>query len=1061
MRIFSSGPKLITLILLNLFASACLFGQSLNKPDFDRFLESPEKSTKQSSLSLRKYVGASDLTQIEPRLNVPTVLWVFGRPDSSLSNQGPEDVARNYLTRYADAYGYTREVFDSAKLKYIHDTGRGGIIVKFVQEIDGIPVHHTHTNVLMDRDLNLRGITGYLFPHDQSLIAANWEFSERQALSIAYEDLVERPLEATDLDALRTDGAGFNLYDMSPTSRSAADGFASPARIKRTYYATAETFIPAYFLEISVVVPNTTTSVLYSYVISAVDGEMLSRVSLTDYESFTYRVWADSPAEGSEPWDGPQGNGATPHPTGIPDGHQETLVGGELRTLQNLPFSNNDPWLPDGATETNGNNVDAYIDSFGGDGYDPGSGDFRAQTTSPNTFDYAFDHGQNPNITQSQNAAVTQLFYLCNYLHDDYYDAGFDEAAGNAQADNFGRGGVGGDSMRAEAQDGSGTNNANMQTPSDGSRPIMQMYIFTESTPFRDGTIDNGISGHEWGHYYHRRLVSAGNRQSSAMGEGWGDIIALIMAVDEGDDWDGVYATGGYATFDAFGIGLQNLYFGIRRYPYSVDQTKNPLHFGHIDPDTPLPSTNVAPLSPGGWENNGNSEVHNAGEVWCQMIWECYHDLLVDRTQARGSSFDDTKNLMQEYLTASLKLSPASPTFTEARDALLMAAAANSQDDFDIFAAAFARRGIGRGAVSADRGASTFNGTQESFELLRFGSLSAVQGSLDDSVNSCDQDGILDEGESGMFTVTILNDGYGALAGTTATVTSSDDVSFPSGNTLTIPATAVGASAQVQVEVVLNTAPVDGDVTLTVTFDTGLGIDANPTPITLDVHSDSNSLLDEDFEGAHGFTTNLIVGATDWSLVEDSNNTSPTHAFFFQDVASANEAHLISPQFSVPAGADLFIAFNHRFFFESGWDGGVVEISTDGQNWTDLGTLADTGYTVTMNSGTGTPLAGLQAYSGANASFPDFERVALNLGQSFSGQDIQIRFKAACDTSVGAQGWWIDDVEIAMISEEPESCITCFASNEDAIAEMLSRAANWPDYSLLNMVDTLNQVCEP
>ena len=59
-------------------------------------------------------------------------------------------------------------------------------------------------------------------------------------------------------------------------------------------------------------------------------------------------------------------------------------------------------------------------------------------------------------------AATTQLFYINNFLHDWFYDAGFDEAAGNAQTTNYGRGGVGGDPLLAEAQDYGGTNNANM-----------------------------------------------------------------------------------------------------------------------------------------------------------------------------------------------------------------------------------------------------------------------------------------------------------------------------------------------------------------------------------------------------------------------------------------------------------------------------------------------------------------------------------------------------------------------------------------------------------------------
>jgi len=94
-------------------------------------------------------------------------------------------------------------------------------------------------------------------------------------------------------------------------------------------------------------------------------------------------------------------------------------------------------------------------------------------------FDYTFDTSidANANTTQ-QKAAVTQLFYNLNWFHDWYYAAGFTEQAGNAQFSNYGRGGIEGDGLRAEAQDNGGKNNANMATPADGARPRMQMYLW-------------------------------------------------------------------------------------------------------------------------------------------------------------------------------------------------------------------------------------------------------------------------------------------------------------------------------------------------------------------------------------------------------------------------------------------------------------------------------------------------------------------------------------------------------------------------------------------------------
>jgi hypothetical protein len=137
-----------------------------------------------------------------------------------------------------------------------------------------------------------------------------------------------------------------------------------------------------------------------------------------------------------------------------------------------------DPWLAAGATQTLGNNVDAYADRNAPDGF--GGADFRATTTSAGVFDRTYNTAQSPTVNQNQQrASITQLFYDNNYYHDYWYDSGFNEAAGNAQTNNFGRGGAGNDAIKAEGQDYSGTDNANMQTPADGSAPIMQMYIFS------------------------------------------------------------------------------------------------------------------------------------------------------------------------------------------------------------------------------------------------------------------------------------------------------------------------------------------------------------------------------------------------------------------------------------------------------------------------------------------------------------------------------------------------------------------------------------------------------
>ena len=126
-------------------------------------------------------------------------------------------------------------------------------------------------------------------------------------------------------------------------------------------------------------------------------------------------------------------------------------------------------------TTTQGNNVHAYMDQDTNNAPDSeqqpgrrrGAGVRLSRSTSPST------------SQTYRDAATTNLFYTNNMIHDLTYQYGFDEASGNFQVNNYGRGGTGGDYVRAEAADGNGTNNANFSTPAnDGGTPRMQMYLW-------------------------------------------------------------------------------------------------------------------------------------------------------------------------------------------------------------------------------------------------------------------------------------------------------------------------------------------------------------------------------------------------------------------------------------------------------------------------------------------------------------------------------------------------------------------------------------------------------
>jgi hypothetical protein len=132
-------------------------------------------------------------------------------------------------------------------------------------------------------------------------------------------------------------------------------------------------------------------------------------------------------------------------------------------------------------TDTRGNHVHAQEDADdsdggGGDDGDGGEDGFRPDGGPSLLFDFAFDPNLPPAAQQA--ASVTQLFYMTSWLHDIHLRYGFDEQSGNFQTLNYSGQGLGGDPVRADAQDGQGINNANFETPPDGEPARLQAYLF-------------------------------------------------------------------------------------------------------------------------------------------------------------------------------------------------------------------------------------------------------------------------------------------------------------------------------------------------------------------------------------------------------------------------------------------------------------------------------------------------------------------------------------------------------------------------------------------------------
>lgn len=1260
--------RLVTSIAACLLAVTA-FGRQL--PNIDKFGEKAPSPAKAAALAHKadKLKEKGLRMQGEARLGVPTFMWGSpalsngnGRPKGPKATRDEEtSAARVHLKNVAAYYDLDAADVDGAEIANTHDTGTGPIITKFRQKIGGIEIFREETNVVMDRNLGLVSVTGYI-SSKKTPSKGSFKRSASEAAADAIRDLTGVSISASALIA----DSSRDGYDFLSLPASSGVRLDQPVRLKKVYYHLEDSLEPAYYVEVNVTQFDDEASAVsldaaptrsdyYSYVVSANDGTVLFRNNLTANEKavsthsnlggagtpYTYRVWAD-PVTGI-PYDTIEGNDVHPKVNPVPDGVQSPFLPPNDVTLSNFPFSMNDPWLPPGSTETVGNNADAYLDLVGTqtspyDGYNPVAtapyggtpscanppvgtatcGDFRAKITSTDAFQNTFNPANDPNTVTNRLAVTQQLFYNVNFLHDWYYDAGFDEASGNAQTDNFGRGGLGNDSIKAEAQDVTSTNNANMSTPADGQRPRMQMYIFTgnglkfldvnspaniagrqnigtssgsplvfdltgdvvkatfnpapactftntaalsgkigllvydeaaargascfgtafnaiisagstgiilvwqqatpnnivnlngsSGIPFagvswnasagirselalnntvnvhmkrdpairRDGSVDNTIVAHEWGHYISNRLISnsagLGNNQGRSMGEGWGDFNAMMLTVRAEDinvpsnaNWSGVYALATYATGGTGSNWSPNgdgAYYGIRRYPYSTDMTKSPATFKFI-------MNGVDPVVPGvpinGYFADGganNSEVHAAGEVWSVMLWECYASLLRDTLGPNPRfTFQEAQDRMKSYFVAAFKMTPANPTYTEARDAMLAAAYATDFTDYAKFWAAFAKRGMGVGAVSPDRASTTHSGVVESFEVAPDAVVVSSSTTLDDSVANCDADGVLDAGEYGKLTVAIKNVGIAPLSSTTATIASTTPgVSFPNGTTINFPTSdpLSTVSASITVALAPGTAGVqqlDFQITLSDPAITGTRSGAASFRGNYDIVPASTAT--DDVEAA-------TMATTPWSLDFDPafGNVAPfsikavtplSHNWFGPNGGAPSDNRLVSPVFTVNGGGSVTLQWDHTWSFENTFDGGVIEMSVNGGAWSDVGVTGGgttNGYNGTLVAGGTNPLNGRPAWTGTQAVSQHVTIVRAIA----PGSTVRFRFRTGADDNTAGSGWNIDNIAFSGVVETPFATLT---ADTGCVVPTSTTLTSSPNPSALGSPATLTAV---
>ena len=608
-------------------------------------------------------------------------------------------------------------------------------------------------------------------------------------------------------------------------------------------------------------------------------------------------------------------------------------------------------------TVTRGNNVSAYTDIDANNVADPSS---QPDGGAALVFTAPLNLGVPP--TTSTDAAVINAFQFVNRLHDVAYRFGFDEASGNFQTNNYGRGGAGalaGDEVLVEILDGSGVDNANFTTPPDGLPGRLQLMPFTPANPDRDSAFDNSIVAHEYAHGISNRLTGGPSnvtclQNAEQPGEGWSDWFGLMMTIEPGD-------LGPMSRpFATWVLGQPVTGPGLRSSPYSTNLA--------VDPST---YANVAAAS----------SPHAVGEVFAAMLWDLSW-ALIDRDGFDPDWIGGTGGNLtaMQLVLDGMKLQPCSPGFVDARNAILLADQLRSSGaNTCVIWAAFARRGLGESAwqgspTSRTDGVPAFDVPNACLSLALVTTASTA---------------VAAPGGTVTYSSTVTNN-----AATAATAIVIDSV-VPAGATYVAgSATCGGTLVSGAVHVTVASLAAGGSVTCTHAITVGPAATA--------------VWLVEDFEhGTDRWARSHAAGTADWfaSGVAAQSGVLGARA---DGPASAAAMTLALEQPVAVTGTHPTLRFRHQFDSERQADGGIVEFSTNGVNWGDLGpSLVKQGYTSQITSASN-PLGLRSAFSGSSGGM--VETVA-DLS-TWVGQSLWIRFRYGTNSSVASTGWRIDDIRL-------------------------------------------------
>lgn len=602
----------------------------------------PESVTLTALNTLKQTYGETIKADWNVKNGLPRTLLNTAGYLSEPSDSAPLDILKNFLAQREDLYHLSTTELENFSEAGNYTSDHNGVRhLNLMQQYQGIPVHGGQIQANINRNGQLINIVGDYYPGIAISMTPTLSATEAliKAAKTVSPSIVFEPVIISGPD----NADHKTVFEKGP--------FQDEHHVSLVVFPVMTEYRLCWEVEL-----RKSRAEAYFIIIDALNGAIFSQVNAVQYDVELPRGLVFE----TDPDDGPQ-----------------TMVS-FAGDAEASPYG----WVTEHllAHVTNGSEVAQYsacgVNVIAGADPTGTFGQMPTEFLHLDSPDFAFEFENAYRITggldgaPDMEAAIVNVFYWANMMHDYFFYLGFDEAAGNFQLINFSTGVQDWDPVLVYVQYGRDSAEdtfldemgaaAAFSTSPNGHPGYMMVDICVTNQP-NDYAFEAGLVIHEYTHGVSCRLcggaqtgsaTSLNTVQASALAEGWSEFFAASYL-------DNPVL---HKYYDPPGVDIRLL----------GDFTFGMIGFG---PDGP--------------------ECHLDGYIWTATLWDLREAFIAHYGHAQG------KQIVEQLIIDAMKLSPVEPTWLNMRDFILLADVENNAaQNHDIIWPVFASRGMGFSAAT-------------------------------------------------------------------------------------------------------------------------------------------------------------------------------------------------------------------------------------------------------------------------------------------------------------------------------------------------------------------------